>query len=117
MIGEPAIAGVQQARNDWNSSCRVERPGPPNLPREINHRLGAAVPCAFHSDDTHFAEQLRRRQIKESLYARVLQGCEAKAARFESTLEPSSERSADLAVAVEADPAAAGLSSFAISYF
>ena len=56
-------------------------------------------------------------KIEQDLYPRILKGCEAKAARFEGLLESSGERGADIAVAIKADPAAACLSSFTISYF
>ena len=117
MVSEPTVAGVEQAGNNRQLGGCVERPRPPNLSREVNNCPGPTVNLAFGRDDAHFAEPLRGRQIEQGSHARILKGRKAKAAGFESSLESSGERGADIAVAIKADPAAAGVPSFAISHF
>lgn len=117
MIGKPAVTRIEQAHHSRQMRGAVERPGPPDLSREIDNSCSAAVDLAFGRGDAHFAEQVRRRQIKQRLRARILQGREAKAARFERTLKAAGQAGADAAVAVEENPGARGAASFCISYF
>jgi len=117
VIGEPAVAGVKNARDAGQFRCGKERPGPPDLPGEIHDGFRAAVNFAVGGGDAHFPEQILGRQVEEGLHARVLQSGEAEAARFEDTAETAGQRSADGAIAVEEDPAARSVPSFCISHF
>ena len=117
MIGEAAIRRFEEARNAGESGRREQRPGPPDLAREISYGFGPAKHLAIGRDDSHFAKQIRGRQIEESLHARILQSGKAEAALFQGAAEAASKRGADAAVAVEENPAADGVPSFYISYF
>ena len=117
MIGEPAVGGAQKPGNAGQFRHRIERQGPPDLAREIDDGASAAEDSAIRRSDTHFAEQLRERQIEKRLDARVLQSGQAEAARLERAAEAPGERRAHGAVAVEEDPAACSASDFYISYF
>jgi hypothetical protein len=117
MIGKPAIAGVENPRDAGQFSCGMERPGPPDLPSEINYRVRTAVNFALSRGDAHFPEQLRRRQVEKGLHARVLQCREAEAALFEGTAKAAGQRGADAAIAVEENPSAGSVPSFCISHF
>ena len=117
VIGKPAVANVENARNARQFGCGIERPGPPDLSGEINEGFSAAVNFALDRCDAHFPEQLFAGHIKKGLYSRVLQSREAEAALFERAAKAAGERSADGAVAVEENPAAGGATSFRISHF
>ena len=117
MIGEPAIAGVENARDAGQLSRRIERPGPPDLPGKKDDGFGAAINVAVGCGDAHFPEQILGRQGKKGLHTRVLQSREAEAAQFEGAAEAVGERGADATIAVEEDPAAGSVLSFCISYF
>jgi hypothetical protein len=117
MIGKPAIAGAENARNAGQFSHGMERPAPPDLPSEKDDGFSAAVDVAVGGSDTHFPEQILGRQGQKGLHARVLQSGEAEAARFKGTAEASGKPSTDAAIAVEEDPAAGGVPSFRISHF
>ena len=117
MIGKPAVASVENALDAGQFRCGIERPSPPELPREINDGFGAAENIAVGGGDAHFPEQILGWQGKNGLHARVLQSREAEAARFEGAAEAAGEGGADGAIAVEEDPAAGGVSSFCISHF
>ena len=117
MIGKPAVTRVENARGAGQLRCGIKGPSPPNLPGEIHDGFRAAVNFAVACGDAHFAEQILRRQGKKGLHARVLQGGEAEAARFEGAAEAAGQRSADRAIAVEENPAAGGVPSFCISHF
>lgn len=95
----------------------VEWPGPPDLPREIHKGRSTAVDFALGYGDAHFAKQVRGWKIEKSLRARVLQGGQAEAARFEWTLKAASQASTNAALAVEENPATGSPTSFRISYF
>ena len=117
MIGEPTVCRMEKARYAGKLGGRIKRPGPPDLAREIDDSFGAAEHLAFGRGNAHFAEQILGLQIEESLHARVLQGGQAEAARFERAAEAAGERGADAAVAIEENPAAGRMPSFRISYF
>jgi len=117
MIGKPAIAGVENARDAGEFRCGIEGPGPPDLPGEIHDGFRATIHFAVGCGDAHFPEQILGRQVEEGLHARVLQRREAEAARFEGAAKSAGERGADGAIAVEEDPAAGSVSSFCISHF
>ena len=117
MIGKPAVADAQNARDTRQFSCGIERPGPPDLPGQKRDGFGAAVHSAVVSSDAHFLEQFLTRQGKKGLHARVLQRCETEPARFEGAAEAAGERSADGTVSVKEKPAAEGVPSFRISHF
>ena len=87
------------------------------MPGEKRDGFGAAIDSAVVSSDAHFLEQILKRQGKKGLHTRVLQRGETETARFESAAEAAGQRSANTALAVEADPAAGGMPSFYISYF
>jgi len=117
VIGKPSIAGAENARDTRQLSRGIERPPPPNLPREEDDGFGATVTFALDGGDAHFLERLLGRQSKKGLHARVLQRGEAKSALFERAAEAEGERGADAAIAVEEDPATEGAASFCISHF
>ena len=117
MIGKPAVAGVENQRDAGQNRCGIDRPRPPDLPREIHDCFRAAVNPAFACGDAHFTEQILGRQGKEGLYARVLQSGKAKPALLEGPAKAADERSADAAIAVEENPAAGSVPSFYISHF
>lgn len=117
MIGEPAVTRIEQAHNSGQTGGGIERPGPPDLPREIDNGRGAAINFSVRGGDAHFAEQLLRRQSKKSLRARVLQGRQTEASGFEGTLKAAGQPGAHGAVSVEENPTAGGPASFCISYF
>jgi hypothetical protein len=117
MLGEPAVAGVENSRDSGEFRRGIERPGPPDLPGEIYDSFGATVYIAVGRGDAHFPEQILGRQGEEGLHARVLQCGEGEAARFEDTAEAAGQRRADGAIAVEENPAARSMLSFRISYF
>lgn len=117
MIGEPAIARVEEGLNARNPGGRIKRPGPPNLPGEIDDGLAAAVDFAFAGGDAHFSEQILAGQVQKRLHTRILQGGEAEAALFQGGAEPPDKRNADRAIAVKADPSSGGVTSFCISHF
>ena len=117
MVGKPAVAGGEDTGNAGQFRCGIERPGPPELPSEIDDGFGAAENIAVGGGDAHFPEQILGRQGKKGLHARVLQSREAEAARFEGTAEAAGQRGADAAIAVEEDPAAGRVFSFCISHF
>ena len=117
MIGKPAVAGIENARDAGQFRQGKERPGPPDLPREEYDGFGAAVNFAVARGDAHFPKQFPRRQGEKRLHARILQSRESEAAFFKRQAEAAGQRSADGAIAVEADPAAGGVPSFRISHF
>jgi len=117
MIGEPVVPSVEKTHCAGKFGREIQRPGPPNLARQINDRFRAAENPPFGRGDAHFAEQFPLRQIEKGLDARVLQSSEAEAAGLECAAETPGERSADAAVAVKANPAAGGASAFTVSYF
>ena len=117
MIGKPAIAGVENARDSGQLSCSIEGPRPPDLPSEIDDRFGAAENFSVDRGDAHFTEQILGGQVKKGVHARVLQSREAEAARFEGAAETAGQRSADGAITVEEDPTAGSVSSFCVSHF
>jgi len=117
MIGKPAVASVENALDAGQFRCGIERPSPPELPREINDGFGATENIAVGGGDAHFPEQILGWQGKKGLHARVLQSREAEAAGFKWAAEAASQRGADATIAVEEDPAALRVPSFCISHF
>jgi len=87
------------------------------LSREIFDRFGAGIDLAFTGDDLHLAQQLFSRQCEKGSNAWILQCGEAEAALFKSVAESPRERSADSAIAIEADPASRGVSALYVSHF
>jgi len=75
------------------------------LLREIHDGFGAGIDFTFTGDDLHLAQQLFGRQCEKGSNAGILQCGEAEAALFKSVAESPRERSADSAIAIEADPA------------
>ena len=117
MIGKPAVARVENARDAGQFGCGIERPSPPYLPRQKKHGFSAAVNFALDRCHAHFSKQFFRRQIQEGLHAWVLQAREAETELFKGATEAPGECGADRAIAVEEHPAAGGAASFRISYF
>jgi hypothetical protein len=117
VIGKPPVTGIEDARYAGQFRSGIERPGPPDLPREIDDGFSATVYASIRRGDAHLPEQILGRQSKKSLHARVLQSREAEAARFEGAAEAAGERGANGAITVEEDPASGRVLSFTISYF
>src|SRR5258708_32297359 len=101
VIGIQTVPGIKNARDAGQFGCRVKRPGPPDLPREINDCFGATVYIAVGSGYAHFPEQIFGRQGEKGLHARVLQSREAEAARFEGAAEEAGERRTGSTITVE----------------
>jgi len=117
MIGKPAVAGVENAWDAGQLRSGMERPGPPDLPGEIDDGFGTAINFSSRCGDAHFAQEVLLRQGEQGLHAWVLQRGETEAARFQGAAEATGQRGADGAIAVEEDPTAEGMLSFCISHF
>ena len=117
MIGEPAVSSVKKPQNAGHFCEGVEGPCPPDLPREIDNRFPAAIDFSVIGRNAHFPEQLRGRQRKQSLRARILQSGKTETAGFQCAAETAREGGADAAVAVKENPTAKGAPSFRISNF
>lgn len=117
MICKPAVTGAQNPRDTGQFGRGVKWPGPPDLPGEKNDSFGAAVNFAVARGDAHFSQQILRRQGEKGLDSRILQTGKAEAALFKGAMKAAGERGTDAAIAVEENPAAAGMPSFCISHF
>lgn len=117
VIGKPAIAGIEKAHHSGHMSRGIQGPRPPDLAAEVDNRACSSVDFPFGRGYAHFAKQLFARKIQKGLDARVLQGREAEAARFECATKATRECGAGAAVAVKANPAAGGAASSRVSYF
>jgi hypothetical protein len=117
VIGKPPIAGVENPRDARQFGCGMERPGPPDLPRKKYDGFRAAENFSVGRGYAHYQEQIPGRQRQKCLHARVLQSRKAEAMLLEGAAEAAGERSADAAIAVEANPSAGGTASFHVSHF
>jgi hypothetical protein len=105
VIGEPAIASIENTRNIGEFRGEEQRVGPPDLPSEVNDRLRSAVDLTGGGGYAHFPQQILWRQGQQGLRTWVLQRGEAEAAGFERAAKTARQRGADAAVAVEENPA------------
>ncbi len=117
MIGEPPITGAEHPPHARQLRHEIQRPYPPDLPRQEHEGVGAAVEFILGGDHAHLMQQLIRRESQERRYPRVLQRRQSKASLFQRPPETSRKRNADSAIAVEKNPAAGRSPSLAISYF
>jgi hypothetical protein len=117
MLCEPTITGSENASHAGKLSGEKDWPGPPDLLRDIHEGFGTAVEFALGSDDPHLKKQLVGWQPEKSCDARILQGCQAKAALRECAVEPSCDRGTGTAISVEENPSPGGTPSFRVGYF
>jgi hypothetical protein len=117
VIGEPAIAEVKNSSSSGKLGGRKERPGPPDLSREIYDGFGPATDFVVAGNDGHLAQQLFGRQCEKGGDTGILQCGEAEAAFFKRVAETPRQRGANSAVAVEEDPASRGAPAFCVSHF
>lgn len=116
MLCEPTITGPENTSHAGKLSGEKDWPGPPNLLGHVHEGFGTAVEFALGSNDPHLKKQLVGRQPEKSCDARILQGCQAKAALRECAVEPPCHRGTDAAIPVEENPSPGGTSSFCVSY-
>jgi len=114
--GDAAICGAECAAHAGNLRERDERPAPPDISRERDDGVRAAVGFAVLQQDAHLAEKLVLWEMKENADPGGLQGEEDKPARGQNRLDAIDPTAAELAIAVEEDPASRGLRS-SVSYF
>jgi len=117
VIGKPSVPEVKNSYRCGKLGGRKERPGPPDLSREVHDGFGAGIDFGLTGNDAHFAQQLFGRQGEQSGHAGILQRGEAEAALLEGVAESARERSANIAIAVEADPASRGAPACCVSQF
>ena len=117
MISEPAVAS---AKNSWKPgylSSREERPGPPDLSREMHDGFGAGIDFALTGDDLHLAQQFFSGQCEKGSNAGILQCGEAGAALLECAAESPRQGSTNVAIAVDEDPVSRDVPAFRVSQF
>jgi len=117
VIGEPAVASVENSQDARELSRCKEWPGPPNFSREIHDGFGASMDFALTGNNAHLAQQLIGGQREEGGNAGILQSREAKAALIEGAAESARQRGANAAIPIEEDPASRGVPAFHVSYF
>jgi len=109
VISEPAVGSVKNSWKPGYLSRREERPGPPDLLREIHDGFGAGIDFTFTGDDLHLAQQLFSRQCEKGSNAGILQRSRAEAALLECAAESPRQRCTIVALAVDEDPASRGV--------
>jgi hypothetical protein len=82
-----------------------ERPTPPNIFRECDDSIRAAVRFAVPQQHPHLAEKLVFRQMKNVSDPGRLQRQEHESARGQNRLHAINPPAAELAITVEKDPA------------
>jgi len=105
VISEPAVGSVKNSWKPGYLSRREERPGPPDLLREIHDGFGAGIDFTFTGYDLHLAQQLFSRQCEKGSNAGILQRSRAEAALLECAAESPRQGSTNVAIAVDEDPA------------
>ena len=115
MISEPAVGSVKNSWKPGYLSRREERPGPPDLLREIHDGFGAGIDFTFTGDDLHLAQQLFSRHCEKGSNAGILQNRKIEAALLECAAESPRQRRTNVAVAIEVDPASRGVPAFRVS--
>src|SRR5438477_12597159 len=89
--------GAAKDRPQAQSPQNIDRPRPPNSPRQKDQSVGAAKRPATHRDDAHFAKiNLFTEAFR---YPTALEGREIEAAPSEDGFEERSEAAAACAVA------------------
>jgi len=89
VIGEPAIASIENTREIGEFCGEEQRVGPPYLPSEVNNRVSSAIDLTVGSNYAHFPQEFLRRQVQEGLRAGILQGGETEAAGYEWAAKPA----------------------------
>ena len=105
MFGEPAVPSVKNSWKPGYLSSREERPGPPDLSREIFDGFGVGIDFALTGNDVHLAQQLFGPQCEKGSNAGILQRSRAEAALLECAAESPRQGSTNVAIAVDEDPA------------
>jgi hypothetical protein len=95
----------------------VKRPSPPHFTRQKNQRISATDLPALRRQHTHLQQKLISGQRQQILNARILQRRHAVAARTKHMAGPPRKGSAEVAIAVEEQPATSRPPSFTVSYF
>jgi hypothetical protein len=117
MIREPSTAGTKNVHHARQLRRDIQRPHPPNLPRQIDDGIGAAVEFGVGCNDAHFPEQLLGRHSEKGGDAWILQSRQSKAALLKCLAKSPGERSANSAIAVEKDPATGSVAALTVSHF
>jgi hypothetical protein len=117
VISKPSVPEVKDSHRSRKLGGSKERPGPPDLSREVHDGFGAGIDFALTGNDAHLAQQLIGRPSEKGGHAGILQRGEAEAALLEGAAESARERSTNDAIAVEADPASRCVPAFCVSQF
>ncbi|HEV8385519.1 MAG TPA: hypothetical protein VGQ11_11670 [Candidatus Acidoferrales bacterium] len=83
------------------------RPSPPDVPGDVDERVGAAEDFSGCRAYAQFRQQLFAGKTEQKAYPRLLQCCAMEPATEEHRLEPAGQRRTERAIAVVKDPAAA----------
>src|SRR5437867_833575 len=97
------IVGATKERSQAEASQKVDRPGPPNSPRQKNQRIRPAERLARDRDDAHFAKVGCFAQALGDPVA--LEWREIKAATRQDGFEQRSKATAARATAIVKEPA------------